>query len=171
MIRIPSPKMERGKLIKINDDLQPEYDLHSLRLRKVGPRRKNFGEKVSTIKYQIFISSTYEDLKQERDEVIKACLLYTSRPNNRLTDKESLETPPARFRWRRFAASLPKAGWPTPNARAVRRAPALARTAAAPSPNPDSRPSVPRRANSVPVRIAPSRRRCKTGCGLSLIHI
>ncbi|MGB4876761.1 MAG: DUF4062 domain-containing protein [Candidatus Competibacter sp.] len=74
MIRIPSPKMERGKLIKINDDLQPEYDLHSLRLRKVGPRRKNFGEKVSTIKYQIFISSTYEDLKQERDEVIKAIL-------------------------------------------------------------------------------------------------
>jgi Domain of unknown function (DUF4062) len=26
------------------------------------------------VKYQIFISSTYEDLKDERDEVIKACL-------------------------------------------------------------------------------------------------
>ena len=29
---------------------------------------------MSTIKYQVFISSTYEDLKEERDEVIKAVL-------------------------------------------------------------------------------------------------
>lgn len=29
---------------------------------------------MNRIKYQIFISSTYEDLKQERDQVIKACL-------------------------------------------------------------------------------------------------
>ena len=29
---------------------------------------------MSIIKYQIFISSTYEDLKEERDEVIKAVL-------------------------------------------------------------------------------------------------
>jgi Domain of unknown function (DUF4062) len=26
------------------------------------------------VKYQIFISSTYEDLKDEREQVIKACL-------------------------------------------------------------------------------------------------
>jgi Domain of unknown function (DUF4062) len=26
------------------------------------------------VKYQIFVSSTYEDLKDERAEVIKACL-------------------------------------------------------------------------------------------------
>jgi hypothetical protein len=26
------------------------------------------------VKYQIFVSSTYEDLKAERSEVIKACL-------------------------------------------------------------------------------------------------
>jgi len=26
------------------------------------------------VKYQIFVSSTYEDLKNERNEVIKACL-------------------------------------------------------------------------------------------------
>jgi Domain of unknown function (DUF4062) len=26
------------------------------------------------VKYQIFVSSTYEDLKDERNEVIKACL-------------------------------------------------------------------------------------------------
>ena len=27
-----------------------------------------------TIKYQIFVSSTYKDLKDERNEIIKACL-------------------------------------------------------------------------------------------------
>ncbi len=27
-----------------------------------------------TVKYQIFVSSTYEDLKKERDQVIKASL-------------------------------------------------------------------------------------------------
>ena len=26
------------------------------------------------VKYQIFVSSTYEDLKDERDEIIKTCL-------------------------------------------------------------------------------------------------
>lgn len=58
----------------MSDDLQPEYDLHNLRVRKVGSSRENSGEKVSTIKYQVFVSSTYEDLKDERDEVIKAIL-------------------------------------------------------------------------------------------------
>ncbi|RZK34297.1 MAG: DUF4062 domain-containing protein, partial [Hymenobacter sp.] len=29
---------------------------------------------MNRIKYQIFISSTYKDLKAERDQVIKACL-------------------------------------------------------------------------------------------------
>ena len=28
---------------EIEDDLQPEYDLYSLRVRKVGPERKGFG--------------------------------------------------------------------------------------------------------------------------------
>ncbi len=28
---------------EIEDDLRPEYDLHSLRVRKMGPGRKDFG--------------------------------------------------------------------------------------------------------------------------------
>lgn len=28
---------------KMDDDLRPEYDLHSLRVRKLGPGRKSFG--------------------------------------------------------------------------------------------------------------------------------
>lgn len=29
---------------EIEDDLRPEYDLHSLRIRKLGPGRKSFGK-------------------------------------------------------------------------------------------------------------------------------
>lgn len=58
----------------MSDNLRPEYDLINLEVRKVGPGRKGFGQKMSTVKYQVFISSTYEDLKTERDEVIKAIL-------------------------------------------------------------------------------------------------
>ena len=29
---------------EMEDDLRPEYDLYSLRVRKVGPRRKSFGK-------------------------------------------------------------------------------------------------------------------------------
>ncbi len=28
---------------EIEDDFRPEYDLYSLRVRKLGPRRRNFG--------------------------------------------------------------------------------------------------------------------------------
>lgn len=29
---------------ELNDDLRPEYDLHTLRVRKLGPGRKRFGD-------------------------------------------------------------------------------------------------------------------------------
>ena len=32
-----------SKIESVEDDLQPEYDLHSLRVRKVGSGRKGFG--------------------------------------------------------------------------------------------------------------------------------
>jgi hypothetical protein len=35
--------MKKGKN-DIEDDLRPEYDLRSLRVRKVGPKRAGFGE-------------------------------------------------------------------------------------------------------------------------------
>ena len=31
---------------ELNDDLRPEYDLHNLRVRKLGPGRKSFGDTV-----------------------------------------------------------------------------------------------------------------------------
>ena len=31
---------------ELNDDLRPEYDLHKLRVRKLGPGRKSFGDTV-----------------------------------------------------------------------------------------------------------------------------
>jgi hypothetical protein len=35
---------------KLEDTLRPEYDLGSLKVRRLGPERKNFGEIISTIK-------------------------------------------------------------------------------------------------------------------------
>jgi len=37
--------MKKGE-IEVEDELRPEYDLRSLRVRKVGPGRKGFGEMV-----------------------------------------------------------------------------------------------------------------------------
>ena len=34
---------------EIEDELRPEYDLHSLRVRKVGPERKNFGGRLISL--------------------------------------------------------------------------------------------------------------------------
>jgi len=31
---------------ELNDELRPEYDLHNLRVRKLGPGRKSFGHTV-----------------------------------------------------------------------------------------------------------------------------
>ena len=38
-------KMDKTEL-ETNDDLRPEYDLRTLRVRKVGPGRRSFGEMV-----------------------------------------------------------------------------------------------------------------------------
>ncbi|HZS48240.1 MAG TPA: hypothetical protein VFC63_24435 [Blastocatellia bacterium] len=38
-------KVDKTEL-EINDDLRPEYDLRTLRVRKVGPGRRSFGEMI-----------------------------------------------------------------------------------------------------------------------------
>ncbi len=38
----PTKKMTE----ELNDDLRPEYDLKNLRIRKLGPKRKQFGKTV-----------------------------------------------------------------------------------------------------------------------------
>lgn len=41
-----------------NDDLRPEYDLRSLRLRKLGPGRKSFGD---TIRLEPDVAEVFPD--------------------------------------------------------------------------------------------------------------
>ena len=44
---------------EIEDDLRPEYDLHNLRVRKVGPGRKGFGG--STIHLEPDVAEIFPD--------------------------------------------------------------------------------------------------------------
>ena len=46
---------------EMEDDLQPEYDLYSLRLRKVGPGRKGFGG--LTIHLETDVAEVFPDSK------------------------------------------------------------------------------------------------------------
>ena len=43
----------------MKDDLRPEYDLRSLRVRKVGPERKSFGG--PTVRLEPDVSQVYTD--------------------------------------------------------------------------------------------------------------
>ena len=42
-----------------NDDLRPEYDLTALRVRRMGPDRKNFGN--SVVKLEADVSEVFPD--------------------------------------------------------------------------------------------------------------
>jgi hypothetical protein len=43
---------------ELNDELRPEYDLHSLRVRKLGPGRKSFGD---TIRLEPDVAEVFPD--------------------------------------------------------------------------------------------------------------
>ena len=46
---------------EIEDELRPEYDLRSLRVRKVGPERKSFGGR--TVRLKLDVAEVFPDSK------------------------------------------------------------------------------------------------------------
>lgn len=51
-----------------NDELRPEYDLHSLQIRKLGPGRKRFGD---TVRLEPDVVAAFPDA-----EAVNAALRY-----------------------------------------------------------------------------------------------
>jgi hypothetical protein len=82
---------------EINDDLRPEYDLKSLRVRRLGPGRRSFGG--STVRLEDDVAEifpTAEAVNEALRFLIKVMQqdhlsAFTSQPNNMLeqTDEKS----------------------------------------------------------------------------------
>jgi len=51
--------MKKVELVVEDDDLRPEYDLHQLRVRKLGPGRTSFGG--STVRLEPDVAEVFPD--------------------------------------------------------------------------------------------------------------
>ncbi len=74
----------------MNDELRPEYDLKSLKLRKVGPKRKHFGG--PTVRIETDVAEVFPD-SESVNEALRFLIRITK--ENKFALRGSTATAPA----------------------------------------------------------------------------
>lgn len=69
----------------MEDDLRPEYDLHSLRVRRVGPRRKSFSRLTAYLEPEV--AEMFPD-SESVNEVLRFLIRITARGKPSLASGE-----------------------------------------------------------------------------------